>query len=37
MTPNGEIYFPTGIFQPDFASEGIDNIQLFMHEMVHVW
>lgn len=37
MIPNGEIYFPTGIFQTDFASAGIDKISLFMHEMVHVW
>lgn len=37
MTPNGEIYFPSGIFAPDFASAGVDKIQTFMHEMVHVW
>ncbi|SNY78895.1 type IV secretion protein Rhs [Enterobacter sp. CC120223-11] len=42
MTPNGEMYFQEGVYQPDFSqpSKGlkrIDGQHLFLHEMMHVW
>jgi len=37
MTPNGEMYFPKGIFREDFSFQRIDRQHLFMHEMTHVW
>jgi len=39
MTPNGNMYYPTGLFKEDFSSAGIDigDLHLFIHEMVHVW
>jgi len=37
MTPNGEMYFPTGIFKEDFSTQLPDRQHLFMHEMAHVW
>ena len=37
MTPNGEIYFPTAPLNPDFAIAPVEDIRVFMHEMVHVW
>ncbi|MGP9688648.1 PAAR domain-containing protein [Psychrobacter sp. AOP22-C1-C5] len=40
MTPNGEIYFPTGLYREDYSiATGADASlrHLFMHEMVHVW
>ncbi|EJF32273.1 MULTISPECIES: hypothetical protein [Enterobacteriaceae] len=40
MTPNGEIWFQEGVYEPDFSSpqrNPIDARHLFMHEMMHVW
>ena len=40
MTPNGEIYFPKGLYRDDFsnlASQYASLRHLFIHEMVHVW
>ncbi|SMG25571.1 type III secretion system effector protein [Cedecea sp. NFIX57] len=40
MTPNGEIWFQEGVYEPDFSStqrNPIDASHLFMHEMMHVW
>ncbi|QKN82980.1 type IV secretion protein Rhs [Scandinavium goeteborgense] len=37
MTPNGELYFRTGLYRDDF-SQTLDNFQhLFIHEISHVW
>jgi len=38
MTPNGNIYYPDG-FKEDFSVGGASDadLQLFMHEMTHVW
>jgi hypothetical protein len=39
VTPNGEMYYPSGLYQYDFSSSSINGRwhALFMHEMVHVW
>jgi len=39
MTPNGNIYYPYDLFREDFSGGGPDNVnlQVFIHEMVHVW
>lgn len=40
MTPNGEIYFPKGLYRDDFSSlspQDANLRHLFIHEMVHVW
>jgi len=39
VTPNGEMYYPSAIYQDDFSSPFIKSTwrALFMHEMVHVW
>jgi len=39
ITPNGNIYYPTGLFQEDFSIGGVSNrgLHTFIHEMVHVW
>jgi len=39
MTPNGNIYYPEGMFQEDFSSVGANDpdLRIFIHEMVHVW
>jgi len=38
MSPNGEIYFPTGKFQEDFSQAlDIKDKGWFVHEMTHVW
>lgn len=37
MAPNGNIYFPTGIYEKDFSSGTDEDKRLFMHEMTHVW
>jgi len=45
MTPFGNIHYPRGLFWEDFAvrrvnisdAQFIDDLQLFIHEMVHVW
>ncbi len=36
MTPNGEIYFPDGVYKPDFSSTVSDTSWL-IHELTHVW
>lgn len=36
MTPNGEIYFPPGVYKPDYATEITDTAWL-LHELTHVW
>jgi len=39
MTPNGNIYYPEGMFREDFSigGPGDEDLRLFMHEMAHVW
>jgi len=37
VTPNGEMYFPKGIYLDDFSADSIGNQQFFIHEMTHVW
>lgn len=40
MTPNGEIYFPEGLYKEDFSNlvpKDASLRHLFIHEMVHVW
>ena len=40
MTPNGEIYFPKGLYRDDFSNlvpQDAGLRHLFIHEMVHVW
>lgn len=34
MTPNGEMYFPVKVYEPDF-SQG--DKSFFIHELTHVW
>lgn len=36
ITPNGHIYFPSNVYQPDFSVRP-DLAAWFIHEMVHVW
>jgi len=39
MTPNGNIYYPEGLFRDDFSATGPGdiNLRIFIHEMAHVW
>jgi len=39
MTPNGNIYYPEGLFREDFSVGGPSdiNLRIFIHEMAHVW
>lgn len=42
MTPNGEIYFMEGTYEPDFSMSHVKmsreyGAHLFLHEMMHVW
>lgn len=38
MSPNGEIFFPSGQFQEDFSqAQAIKDKGWFIHEMTHVW
>ncbi|GAK70095.1 hypothetical protein RRU01S_07_06240 [Agrobacterium rubi TR3 = NBRC 13261] len=37
MTPNGNMYFPGGIYKNDFSTTALGNRSFFIHEMVHVW
>lgn len=37
MSPNGNIYFPKGLFIEDFSAGNVRDQQLFIHEMTHVW
>lgn len=39
MAPNGNVYFHPDDFLEDFAAPdvGANDLQFFMHEMVHVW
>lgn len=40
MTPNGEMWFQEGVYEPDFSRalrSPVDSRHLFMHEMMHVW
>jgi len=39
MSPNGNIYYPSGLFREDFSTGGPDDfgLKLFIHEMTHVW
>lgn len=37
VTPNGEMYFPEGVYQADYSQQRAENQAWFIHEMVHVW
>lgn len=37
VTPNGEMYFPKGIYREDYSAGEISYQQFFIHEMAHVW
>lgn len=37
MAPNGQLYLPGKLFEPDFSQAGPSAKRLFVHEMVHVW
>ncbi|MEL1266370.1 PAAR domain-containing protein [Pseudoxanthomonas putridarboris] len=37
VTPNGEMYWPTGHYKDDFMLEDLDYQKWFIHEMTHVW
>ena len=45
VTPNGEMYYPDGVYRKDFSSisigtaenKSIAGAHMFMHEMTHVW
>jgi len=39
ITPNGNMYYPEGMFKEDFSAGGIavEELHLFIHEMVHFW
>lgn len=37
MAPNGNIYFPEGLFREDFSSADLIDKAIFVHEMGHVW
>ena len=37
VTPNGQIYFPTNEYLPDFGLGKDDDVSWFIHEMMHVW
>lgn len=42
MTPNGEMYFQEGVYEPDFSRpylklDRVGGQHLFLHEMMHVW
>ena len=36
VTPNGELYFPSGVYQGDFST-NVANAAWLIHEMTHVW
>lgn len=36
MAPDGNIYFPTPIYRPDF-SISVSQMAFLLHEMTHVW
>lgn len=42
MTPNGEMYFQEGVYEPDFSkpyqnNDHVSGQHIFLHEMMHVW
>ena len=37
VTPNGQMYFPKGIYREDYSAGDVDYQQFFIHEMTHVW
>ncbi|KOC87223.1 hypothetical protein [Winslowiella iniecta] len=37
MTPNGEMYYPTSLYQDDYSKRKSKDQWLFIHEMAHVW
>ena len=42
MTPNGEMYFQEGVYEPDYSQpmyrlDRVAGQHLFLHEMMHVW
>ncbi|HGM6067248.1 TPA: PAAR domain-containing protein [Stenotrophomonas maltophilia] len=37
VAPNGEIYFPKGLYIHNYSSAELDDQHLFIHEMTHVW
>lgn len=37
VTPNGEMYFPKGVYKADYSTADIADQQWFIHEMTHVW
>ncbi|PTA70296.1 hypothetical protein C9412_18865 [Stenotrophomonas sp. Nf1] len=37
VTPNGEMYFPKGIYRDDYSLDTLRLQAFFIHEMTHVW
>ncbi|MCD9088272.1 PAAR domain-containing protein [Stenotrophomonas sp. SY1] len=37
VTPNGEMYFPKGVYKDDYSLEDFKTQAWFIHEMAHVW
>ncbi len=37
MAPNGELWFRSERYQPDFSAATIGSRHTFIHEMAHVW
>ncbi|AEK63511.1 PAAR domain-containing protein [Collimonas fungivorans] len=37
MTPNGEMYFPSDYYKPDYSAGKNSDKVWFIHEMTHVW
>lgn len=37
VTPNGEMYYPTSLYQDDYSESKSREQWLFIHEMAHVW
>jgi type VI secretion system secreted protein VgrG len=37
VTPNGQIYFNSEDYRPDFSAESVSKQSWFIHEMTHVW
>ncbi|MDA8480954.1 type IV secretion protein Rhs [Citrobacter sp. Awk 4] len=37
MSPNGEMWFRSELYQKDFSLVGVYYQHLFLHEMMHVW
>ncbi|WP_204313635.1 hypothetical protein, partial [Stenotrophomonas maltophilia] len=37
VTPNGQMYFPKGIYREDYSLDTVRFQAFFIHEMAHVW